>query len=120
MNAITVYRWQDSDGRGPYRPGMSHYWSDEDHGERNPPFFEEFGLDIVKQAKPDECMGCAFRTPAQMLEWFNQSERERLRLMGYVFVSMEVDRVIAESERQLVFARRKPLRIGVAEVESTA
>jgi hypothetical protein len=112
-----VYRWQDADGRGPYKPGISHYWADEDHADRKlPPFFEEFGMDIIKQCQPTECMGCGFRSPEQMHAWFTPTEQERMRLMGYRFGKLVADRILAESDKQLVFARRQPLRLMFYEV----
>jgi hypothetical protein len=118
--SILLYRWQDKDGRGPYRPGMSRYWADQDNQANNPPFFQEFGMDITKQCRPGEAMGCAFRTIEQMRQWFTDAERQRMRLMGYEFGCMEADRVIAESERQVVFARRKPFRLGFTLLDSEA
>ena len=108
--SILVYRWQDKDGRGPYKPGISSYWADDDNQANNPPFFVEFGMDIIKQCGPRESMGCAFRTIEQMQQWFTEAERQRMRLMGYAFGSLLVDRVIAESKQQLVFVRTQPLR----------
>lgn len=118
--SIILYRWQDKEGRGPYRPGMSHYWADQENQSNNPPFFEEFGAGITKECRPGEAMGCAFRTVEQMRQWFTEEERQRMRLMGYEFGRMDVDRVIAESDRQVVFARRRPLRHGFAVMDSEA
>lgn len=114
-----IYRWQDADGRGPYKPGISHYWADENHAERQlPPFFEEFGMDIVKQCGPHESMGCGFRSAEQMNAWFTQDEQDRMRLMGYRFGKLIADRIIAESEKQLVFVRRLPFRRGFMELQA--
>ena len=114
---ILVYRWQDKEGRGPYRPGMSKYWADADHQLGNPPFFVEFGMNITKQCLASEAMGCAFRTIEQMRLWFTSEERQRMRLLGYEFGSMLVDRIVAESDRQLVFARSTPLHRDFTPVE---
>ena len=46
---MRIYRIQDAEGRGPYRPGFSNKWLDE-----NPralgllPWFEEFGTQILR------------------------------------------------------------------------
>jgi hypothetical protein len=106
---ITVYRWQDKDGRGPYRPGTTQFWADADNQAKNPAFYREFGMDIVWQRRPREVLGCAFRTIEQMNRWFTEDEQLRMRLLGYEFGTLEADRILAESERQLVFACRRPL-----------
>ncbi|WP_439587511.1 hypothetical protein [Hydrogenophaga sp.] len=116
----TVYRWQDDEGRGPYRPGFSRAWVDPLHEIKNPAMFTEFGVGVVGKALPGEGLGCAFRTVEQMKAWFSEGEQERLRFFGYTFVALEADRIVAESERQLVFARRKPFRFGATPVEVPA
>ena len=110
----TVYRVQDIEGRGPYRPGFSHKWSD--GFEKPPAFYEEFGWDILKAAKKGEAMGCGFRTRDQAHQWFSREEMDRLRVLGYHLVRIEVDRILAESKHQLVFARSKPLALDVVSV----
>lgn len=70
---------------------------------------QEFGPHIVNNCEPDECMGCGCRTLDQLFKWFTPTERVRLRALGYSIVTMWVDRIIAESENQVVFARKKPL-----------
>lgn len=117
---IQLYRWQDADGRGPYKPGTSHFWADEDNQSANPPFFIEFGWGVIDLCRSDENMGCAFRTIEQAHRWFTPKERERMYLMGYRFGRICADRVLAESEHQVVFARKKPLRIGFDEIEMEA
>jgi hypothetical protein len=117
----TVFRWQDAHGRGPYKPGVSHYWADEDHAQRClPPFFQEFGMEIVNQRRLGEALGCGFSSVEQMHRWFTSAEQVRMRLMGYEFGSLEADRVLAESAQQLVFARRRPLHVGFKRIEGEA
>lgn len=114
---LIVYRVQDIEGRGPYRPGFSHTWV-ADHGPAKPPsWIDEFGMGLLKKARPHEALGCAFRTLEQARKWFLQEELDRLVLLGYRLVKMDVDRVLAESEHQLVIARSKPLALDVETVE---
>lgn len=117
---IRIYRWQDTEGRGPYRPGLSLYWKAPDHEARNPAMQDEFGWDVFAKVSPREHRGCAFRSPEQMREWFTLEERDRIALLGYQFVAMDVDRIVAESPRQVVFARRRPLRFGAEVVRAEA
>lgn len=66
--------------------------------------------------------GSGVRRPEQIRKWFTPAEMLRLRILGYQFVAMEVDRVLAESKHQLVFKRTKPLNedIEVLDFEYTA
>ena len=115
MSIIRVYRVQDETGRGPYKPGFSHKWTDAHHNERNPSLFEDFSLqpnDLENAWHPNENGGCAFRSLKQLHSWFGLTERFRLEELGYSIVTMLVDRIIFESERQLIFARKRSLRLG--------
>lgn len=109
-----VYRIQDKEGRGPYRPGFSHRWTDESVDESTrPAFYVEFGMDVLNKALVGQSCGCAFRSIAQLKQWFTGLEIHRLYSLGYAITKMEVDDVLAESEKQLVIARNKPLHSGV-------
>lgn len=106
-----IYRVQDAEGRGPYRPGTSGRWTDDDH-HRNPPFFVEFGWSprsIAGHFRPGESGGCAFRSLGDLYRWFSPQECQKLDALGYSIVRMNVDRIIRESKNQVVFARNKPL-----------
>lgn len=61
--------------------------------------------------------GCACRTLAQLRRWFTAEEYATLQAYGYQAVRMDVQRVLAESDIQLVFQRARPLRAGVEPVE---
>jgi hypothetical protein len=108
-----VYRVQDAEGRGPYRPGFSKKWLDEDPRALGLlPWFEEFGTRILIGTEGMHC-GSACRSLEQLERWFSPSEIRKLRRFGYSPVSMIADRILAESDIQLVFARHKPLNDGV-------
>lgn len=106
---IIVYRWQDENGRGPYKPGFSHVWTDPDHNIRNPSIMEEFGMKLWSRI-PNEYKhrGCAFQSLDQMNKWFSAEEQEKLRNHNYTLVTIDADRIIAMSKRQCVIACRKP------------
>lgn len=114
--SVRIYRVQDAEGRGPYKPGLSDRWTDVDHEERNPSIFEDFKIspmDLRLLWRECENGGCAFRTQQSLQAWFGMIERLRLEELGYFVVTMLVDRILLESERQLIFARIRPLRLGV-------
>ena len=117
MGAL-VYRVQDSEGRGPFRPGFSQRWSDLDFTpgmEQLPTIIEEFGRDIFQRlGRPGEHYGTAVRDVDGLKRWFSPTERERLEKLNFRIVFLRVNRVLAESKNQLLFARTRPLRTGVA------
>lgn len=116
----TLLRVQDSEGRGPFKPGFSGRWRDRTlfPGMKElPTFMEEFGLkSILRLLRPGEHMGCAVRDLRGIHRWFSPTERMRLRELGYSVVKIEVDRILAESENQITFARSRPLNVDVETV----
>lgn len=117
-----LYRVQDMEGRGPYRPGFSVKWSDAE-GEILLPFWQEFGWSLASiphRFYPGEHGGCGFRTLAQCAKWFTVAERVRLAKLGYQVVAINPDRILAESERQVVFARATHLSRDVVVVPWSA
>jgi len=105
-----VYRVQDFDGRGPFRPGFSHQWSDMTGPPQLLPWMQEFGADLIaRRGLPGEFYGCAVRSLKGVDRWFTPSEQQRLAALGFSLVSIKPDRILAESTNQLVFACRQPL-----------
>ncbi len=110
-----VFRVQDSEGRGPFRPGFSSMWMDPDRDTYPPTFIEEFGVDIFdKFGRPGEHFGSAVRTLDGLDRWFSPTERKRLRDFGYRIAVIHDARVIADSENQCVIARARPLAENVS------
>lgn len=110
---MRVFRIQDQDGRGPFKPGFSKYWADSDFApgmKALPPFMEEFGPDAINRlAMPGERhFGSAVRGVGKLREWFSDAERERLAGLGYYIGAIDHARVLAESENQLLIASRVP------------
>jgi hypothetical protein len=120
----TVYRIQNHVGRGPFQPGFSWKWADNDFTggcKAHPTWMEEFGETLIqRRGRPGEHFGSAVRTMSKLCEWFSPTERSKLAAMGFNVVSVPIDRVLAESESQLVFARKLPLHWGVTIVPMTS
>lgn len=104
---VKLYRIEDSEGRGPYRPGMSKKWADTEGPPPPPTWGEEFGTSLLALKRPGENMQCGFRTETQLHRWFTNTELYRLQLLGYRIVQVEAERILAESRNQVVFIRRK-------------
>lgn len=114
---FSVFRIQDKDGRGPFKPGFSTKWVEdrEDH-ENLVPWFVDIGR-VDLQMIAGMSGGTACRTLDQLRRWFTPSEYKTLRRYGYQAIQMEVGRILGESETQLVFERCLPLMDGVTPVE---
>jgi hypothetical protein len=111
-NAL-VYRIQDAEGRGPFRPGFSSTWLDAARHCEFPSWLEEFGWCIPADLQAQGWhFGSACRSVEGIKQWFSRTERRRLERFGYSLVALKPDRILAESERQLVIARRLPLADG--------
>lgn len=110
MSAGTVVRIQDPQGRGPWRPGFSHVWVEDrpDH-DLLLPWWQEMGW-VNHKATPHMYIGCGCRTVEQLRRWFTPGEYRTLLLYGYRAVTLEVGRILGESEIQVVFERARPLR----------
>mgnify|MGYP007132417123 CR=1 FL=1 len=111
VSAGQFYRVQDSDGRGPFKPGMSDRWRDPD-GRDFPPAQAEFGLSWREEIPLGWHVGCAVRDIAQAARWFSPWECFRLAALGYRLVSLD-GRALRESPHQVIIVRSKPLRWGV-------
>lgn len=111
-----VYRVQDANGRGPYQPGFSRQWADEDFAPGMmalPTWMEEFGSDLITRlGRPGEHYGSAVRSVEKLSEWFSPTEQRRLAALGFIPVALRANRILAESKNQLVFARQRPLARG--------
>lgn len=112
-----VYRIQDDEGRGPWKPGFSHLWIEPraDH-DNLIPWYREFG-DVHLRAIAGMYMGCACTSVDQLRRWFSPVEYDRLISFGYRAVTMKAGRILAQSDIQCFFERSKPLRKQVCEFD---
>lgn len=110
---MIVFRVQDLNGRGPFKPGFSSKWVEprDDHQFLVPWFIDLSRVD--KQVTYGLHAGAACGSIDQLRRWFTAAEYEFLKKHGYQAYEIEVDRVIGESEIQLVFERVLPLNVGV-------
>ncbi|HEY6038670.1 MAG TPA: hypothetical protein VIV58_30515 [Kofleriaceae bacterium] len=104
-----VYRIQDHEGRGPFRPGFSQTWLDDVERVGPPTWMEEFGWDAAREAPDGAQVFSAVRTISGIRKWFSDTERPRLYALGYRLVEVPNAVVIRESEHQLLCWRGVPL-----------
>lgn len=107
-----IYRVQDSVGRGPYRPGFSHRWTDPD-GPECPPWWIEIGESLenamLRMDDPALHYGCGFDTLDQLHDWFTGREIRRLDRLGFKLVAFVPHRIVARTPRQVVFGHNSRL-----------
>ncbi len=113
-----IYRVQDKDGRGPWKPGFSIKWVEDrtDHDNLKPYITEWPEFNIHAEIMPDEHCGCGCLTLEQLKRWFTETEYNRLRIMGYRAVKLKANRILRSSEKQCVFTRKRALRKGATEI----
>ena len=94
-----VFRVQDKNGRGPFKPGFSHNWVIDrpDHANLSP-WFVEFGR-VDKNVSPVWSSGSACRTTEQLRRWFTKPEYKKLKKLGYRAYKIKA-LVIIESDIQ--------------------
>ena len=107
---MIVFRVQDKDGRGPWKPGFSHKWVEDRKDHDNlVPWYVEFGR-VDLQGIAGMTMGSACTSLEQLRRWFFPSEYKKLLSLGYQAVQLEAS-VLAESEVQCFVQRAKPFNI---------
>jgi hypothetical protein len=109
LTEATVYRVQAGDGRGPWRPGFSWHWVDDNRTKLQTDILAAFGKGWLAQIPQGWHSGCACRTLDGLMEWFTTLEQQRLDDFGFTPVELRVDKIIVENSDQVVFARRLPL-----------
>lgn len=113
---MTVFRYQDNEGRGPFKPGMTERWL-VDHGSKPVGLINELGVWRVRLAmetfvrKHQEIHNFGFGCESldDIFRWFTPSERRTLDRLGYQLVAMLADDLVARNPNEVLFARRRPL-----------
>jgi hypothetical protein len=103
----SIYRIQDKDGRGPWKPGFSLKWIRENPDWSLKPWMFTMGP-VHQKAESDEICGCGCLTKAQLRRWILKSEYEILLGYGYKAVKLK-GRILGEDKNQCIFARQQPL-----------
>lgn len=104
-----IYRVQDREGRGPWRPGFSEKWVDysEDKEVLLPTYIEMPGAADRRTIGYHVGVGCIY--PDQLRRWFTAREYATLLDYGYRCVTFMGKAFLGESETQCMFESRKPL-----------
>lgn len=107
---MTIFRVQDANGRGPWKPGFSHKWVRENPDYDLVAWPVQFGVDLIRHASiAGMFVGYGCETVDQLRRWFDREEYAKLVALKHVAVKLEVGRILASSDIQCVFERSKPL-----------
>ncbi len=116
MMHTAVYRVQASDGRGPWRPGFSLRWIDQHApvGRLSETIMDLMPISELRSLPNTMHYGCACRSLQSLCNWFTPLEIERLEALGFYPVRMNVDRILIESQWQMLVGRRRPFAEGAS------
>lgn len=110
--AEKLYRVQDADGRGPFKPGFTASWADP-QGKPFLPAAQEisgFARIVAKAHREGLHIGTAVVGFSGLDRWFTGSEMARLSSLGYRIVSANSCKVIARDQNQVLIASPLPLK----------
>lgn len=105
-----ILRVQNSEGRGPFQPGLTKQWCEYHHD--LPAIFQEFSdltKAVQKYHEEGYHLGVGVRGMKGINNWFTPIELEKLTAIGFYIVEVPDPVVICESKNQLVFATMTPL-----------
>lgn len=106
-----LLRVQDKEGRGPWRPGFSAKWVDDNRDFSFPPIFSEVENlhEIAARAHEKGLhIGCAVGT-RHFSQWFTDAEIVRLKAFGFRVVNATPCQIIAKTPTQVLVASHLPL-----------
>lgn len=109
-----LYRIQDRDGRGPWRPGFSIKWIDPEKDDRLcPPIQVEFPdwQSAIRKAslRGLHHFGCCVEGVRGLHQWFTPAELDRLRGFGFTLVDASALKPVCRGRYQIIGASRLPL-----------
>ena len=109
-----MYRVQDVDGRGPFKPGLSKFWIIErpDHENLLPWTAFVSRNELSRWHQRYRHLGCACRSIEELRRWFIPMEYETLLLMGYQAVKLLGCEVLWQDNTQCVIGRNKSFSSG--------
>lgn len=114
---LQVYRIQDADGRGPFKPGFTQTWlMDRPDLDNLQPWYVELGPIHLKR-DAGAFAGAACRTLTQLRRWFTPEEYAILKAHGYQCFRIGVGRVLGESQTQMLIQRSKPFQHAAQPIE---
>lgn len=111
MPRARIIRVQDSDGRGPWRPGFSHLWTGDDTPTGMTAIFHypEAMDAAVRANRRGLHVGCAVYD-IDIGKWFSPRDLEKLTSLGFSTVDASRCTVIFSAPGQLLIGSTLPLK----------
>lgn len=113
---ITIFRYQDDEGRGPFKPGMADRWLVDHESkpigliEMDPMKVRRAIYSFAKLNRGEHHFGFGCKSLDDLFQWFIPDERKRLKKLGYQIVSVLGHQILG-NESEILFSRRLPLAI---------
>lgn len=113
---MTIFRFQDDEGRGPFKPGVTDRWLVEHEG-KPVGLIQQIGLhELRKLVVAFSTMfphrefhyGFGCRSIDGLYRWFTAEERRKMASLGYHLVTMIADHAVAGNRDEIMFARILP------------
>ena len=108
-----IYRVQDADGRGPFKPGLTDKWLSARGDSDLLPAFSVYDIFDAQHRKKAPFYGCGCETIEQLKRWFWPDEWRILKKLGYFAVEMPVAEIILNDGNQVFFTRHRALNKAV-------
>jgi hypothetical protein len=99
-----VYRIQDNNGRGPFKPGFTETWIKE---QKNTSYFRISELNKLRKIKNK---GCGCLSLSDLKKWFTKEEYQNLKKLGYICVKMK-GKILLKNSDQVVFSKTSKLSL---------
>ncbi len=110
-----VYRIQDKNGRGPFRPDMTYRWYEKrDDRAFLVPFFVTWA-DFRPTGNYHYACGCT--SVEQLKRWFSAGEYQKLLSLGFKAVRIDVAEIVRKDDVQCIFKRKKALHKAIVEFD---
>lgn len=112
---MNLYRIQDADGRGPWKPGFSKNWIDWHKDDSLcPPIQVEFpnwkAVIQIAGIRGFTAFGCCVAGMAGLHRWFTPDEMRRLARFGYNLIDASAMTPICTGKSQIIAGWTRPLR----------
>lgn len=117
MKLVTVFRIQDANGRGPFRPGLTTVWLDPDRTFFPPAIMDEFNVRKALKKKGNFHIATATATQTILRKWFSRTEYDRLRALGYKAYEVPGCGILDRSKIQMLVCREFPFWHNVREIQ---
>lgn len=110
---MKVYRVQDKEGRGPFKPGLTRHWLIYNKGkDKLIPWYAGMNSEQIKALLSGRgAIGTACISIKDLCKWFSKKEYSTLLKHGYrsIYLDINEEDVLFKDDNQILFNRDIPL-----------